>query len=70
MYTHCPFCRRDTVEQNLCIICYFNFDDVNKKPELSYENKLMYFKKTLKNLSNEGYILIYQIIQMEHIEKS
>ena len=51
MYTHCPFCRRDTVEQNLCIICYFNFDDVNKKSELSYENKLMYFKKTLKNLS-------------------
>ena len=68
MYTHCPFCRRDTVEQNLCIICYFNFDDVNKKSGLSYENKLMYFKKTLK-IFQKKYILIYQIIQMEHIMK-
>ena len=51
MYTHCPFCRRDTVEQNLCMICYFNFDNIDKKLDFSYENKLNYFKKTLKNLS-------------------
>ena len=55
MYTHCPFCRRDTVKQNLCIICYFNFDDVNKKSGLSYKNKLMYFKTTLKNFSQKIY---------------
>ena len=55
MYTHCPFCRRDTVEQNLCIICYFNFNDVNKISGLSYKNKLMYFNTTLKNLSHKIY---------------
>ena len=55
MYIHCPFCKRDSVIQNLCIICYFNFDDIDKKKELSYENKLTYFKKTLKNLSKRIY---------------
>ena len=33
MITHCPFCKRDTVEQNLCIICYFNFDNIDKKSD-------------------------------------
>ena len=51
MYTHCPFCRRNTVEQNLCIICYFNFDNLDKKSDFSYESKLNYFKKTLKYIS-------------------
>ncbi len=55
MYTHCPFCRRDTVEQNLCLVCYFNFDDIDKKSSFSYENKLKYFKTTLKNLSQKIY---------------
>ena len=55
MYTHCPFCKRDTVEQNLCIVCYFNFNNLNKKSYFSYDNKLNYFKKTLKNLSVKIY---------------
>jgi hypothetical protein len=55
MYTHCPFCIRDTVEQNLCVVCYFNFDEINKKSNFSYENKLKYFKTTLKSLSHKIY---------------
>ena len=51
MTTHCPFFKRDTVEQNLCRVCYFNFDNLDKKSDFSYENKLKYFKKTLKHLS-------------------
>ena len=51
MHTHSPFCRRDTVEQNLCLVYYFNFDNIDKKSDFSYENKFNYFKKTLKNLS-------------------
>ena len=53
--THCPFCRRDTVEQNLCIICYFNFDNIDRKPDFSYENKLNYFQENSKNLSVRKY---------------
>ena len=56
MYTNCPFCRRrDTVVQNICMICYFNFDNIDKKSDFSYENKLNYFKKTLKMLSVRMY---------------
>ena len=52
MYINCPFCRRkDTIVQNICIVCYFDFDNIDKKSDFSYENKLNYFKKTLKMLS-------------------
>ena len=51
MYTYCPFCRRESVVQNICIVCYFDFDKIDRKNEFSYENKLYYFKRTLKNLS-------------------
>ena len=51
MITHCPFCKRDTVEQNLCIVCYLTSIISINKPEFSYENILNYFKKTLKNFS-------------------
>ena len=56
MYTNCPFCRRrDTVVQNICMICYFDFDIIDKKSDFSYDNKLNYFKKTLKMLSGRMY---------------
>ena len=53
-FENCVFCRRESKIDNFCLICKFNFDEINKKNDFNYESKLKYFKMHFIKTSNEN----------------